>query len=98
MIPLVISQPETDHLRELLLQDEVWVGRARWLRWLQDGEDNDTMAIDDMRHDDRIAACAWLQQQRHALHDAVEGGERAPEGWVEELPLYRGLCPDTDLL
>ena len=98
MIPLVISASQTAHLRELLNQDEVWVGRARWVRWLQDAQRSDTMAIEDMRHDDRIAACAWLRQQRHALYDAIEGGERAPEGWVEDLPLFRGLCPDTDLL
>lgn len=96
MIPLVISESQADHLRELLEQDDAWVGRARWLRWLQHGQSSDTMPIDEMCHDDRIAACAWLRQQRHALHDAVEGGQRAPEGWVEELPLYRGLRPDID--
>lgn len=89
----MISQTEIVHLRRLLEQDEVWVGRARWVRWLRNGQESDTMAIDDMLHDDRIAACAWLRQQRHALHDTVEDG-RAPKGWIEGLPLYRGLCPD----
>ncbi len=98
VIPLVISQTETEHLRRLLEQDEAWVGRARWVRWLEDGQLSDTMPIDDMEHDDRIAACAWLRQQRHALHGTVEGGRRAPDGWVEDLPLYRGLCPDDDVL
>lgn len=94
MIPLVITDDETRHLRALLEQGEVWVGRARWVRWLREGQDRDTMPIIDMIHDDRIAACAWLRQQRHALFGTVKGGTRAPGGWVEELPLYRGLCPD----
>ena len=94
MIPLVVTDTEVVHLRELLEQGEVWVGRARWVRWLEDGDHADTMPIEAMRHDDRIAACAWLRQQRHALHDALEGGMRAPAGWIEDLPLYRGLQPD----
>ena len=98
VIPLVITEDERTHLRSLLEQDEVWVGRARWPRWLRHGQQNDTMPIDEMRHDDRIAACAWLRQQRHSLYETVEAGSRAPAGWIEDLPLYKGLRPDTDIL
>ena len=98
VIPLVITETETVHLRELLEQGERWVGRARWVRWLREGQRTDTMPIESMLHDDRIAACAWLRQQRHELYDTVDGGQRAPEGWIEERPLYKGLCPDDDPL
>lgn len=91
VIPLVITETETTHLRQLLEQDQVWIGRARWVRWLREGRPSDTMPIAAMLPDDRIAACAWLRQQRHALYDTVRGGERAPHGWVTALPLYRGL-------
>lgn len=87
----MINQEQIGHLLELLQQDEVWVGRARWLRWLDTGDRADTMAISALVLDDRIAACAWLRQQRHVLHATVEGGERAPEGWVRAQPLYQAL-------
>lgn len=93
----MVTRTETEHLHELLGQDEVWVGRARWVRWLENGQRSDTTPIDAMHRDDRIAACAWLRQQRHAIHATVEGGRRAPNGWVEGLPLYQGLCPDIDV-
>lgn len=81
------------HLRDLLEQREVWVTRARWPRWLDSGEHDDTTPIDGMVHDDRLAACAWLRQQRHVLHDTVAGGGPAPDGWIEDRPLYRALRP-----
>lgn len=93
MIPLFVTEEETKHLRHLLEQDQFWVGRARWPRWLRDARDTDTVAIESMLRADRIAACAWLSQQRHYLYQTVEGELRAPDGWVEDLPLYRGLCP-----
>lgn len=52
------------------------------------------MPIEEMLPDDRIAAQAWLRQQRHALYSTIHGGERAPRGWVAGLPLYRGLQLD----
>lgn len=90
----MITEEETKHLRHLLEQGEVWVVRARWARWLRDANDEDTCPIDEMLRDDRIAACSWLRQQRHYLHDTIHGSSRAPDGWVEDLPLYRGLCPE----
>lgn len=89
----MVSDEQVRHLRGLLGQDEIWVMRARWLRWLTHADPEDTTPIPDMVPDDRIAACAWLRQQRHVLHDTIEGGARAPEGWVQDLPLYRALCP-----
>lgn len=93
VVPLVVSPQHVEHLRELLEQDTFWVGRARWVRWLEKGDHADTTDIDEMPHDDRLAACAWLSQQRHVLHETVEGGSRAPEGWLESLPLVSALCP-----
>lgn len=90
----MITDTEVEHLRAILEQDEVWVLRARWVRWLRFGEQADTVPIPSMLHDDRIAACSWLRQQRHVLHDTVEGGRRAPDGWIADLPLYGGLCPE----
>lgn len=95
MIPLVITDTETKHLQQLLEQDEVWVVRARWVRWLRQGQLSDTVPISTMRVDERIAACSWLRQQRHYLHETIHGARRAPAGWVEGLPLYRGLSPDA---
>lgn len=89
----MITETQIEHLRQLLDQDKRWVGRARWVRWLDHGDRDDTMPIEDMRHDDRIAACSWLRQQQHVLHATVEGGRQAPDGWIKDQPLYRGLCP-----
>ena len=91
VIPLVITEDETRHLQQLLEQDEVWVTRARWVRWLRHGDTGDTTPISGMLPDDRIAARAWLRQQRHDLHATIHGGPRAPQGWVTDLPLYRAL-------
>ena len=93
MIPLVITDTETKHLQQLREQGDAWVVRARWVRWLRDGQVTDTVPISSMRHDERIAACSWLRQQRHYLHHTIHGDLRAPVGWVEGLPLYRGLTP-----
>lgn len=90
----MITDTETKHLQQLLEQDRAWVLRARWVRWLREGRASDTVPITQMVHDDRIAACAWLRQQRHALHETIHGGRRAPDGWVTGLPLYEGLRVD----
>lgn len=95
MVPLVITETQVDHLRELLEQGDSWVVRARWVRWLDHGDRADTTPIDTMVHDDRVAACSWLRQQRHVLYYTVEHGRQAPAGWIEARPLYRGLDPDA---
>lgn len=80
------------HVRGLLSQSEVWVTRARWSRWLRDGDAVDTVPIATMRADDRLAARAWLAQQRHVLYRTLGGeGLRAPVDWMTRQPLFRGL-------
>lgn len=80
------------NLRRLLDQGEVWVTRGRWVRWLTRGDLADTVPIATMLPDERVAARAWLEQQRHVLHRTVGGtGERAADGWLRERPLYRAL-------
>lgn len=91
VIPLLIDEDTERNLRRLLEQDEVWVTRSRWERWLDHGDRDDAIPIGEMPPDDRTAARAWLSQQRHALHATVAGGGRAPDGWLESLPLHRGL-------
>lgn len=90
-MPLVINETQRENLRVLLEQDTLWVRRARWARWLDEGATEHTCAIADMDHDSRIAAAAWLHQQQHTLHATVHGGIRARDGWIESLPLYRAL-------
>lgn len=91
----MITETQVEHLRELLEQGDRWVGRARWVRWLDHGDEDDTTPIKALPHDDRIAACSWLRQQRHVLYDTVEGGHHAPDGWIEDRPLYRGLSASS---
>ncbi|MFT4744333.1 MAG: hypothetical protein ACI9OB_000438 [Nonlabens sp.] len=97
MIPLHVTENQRRNLRTLLEQDLRWVGRARWARWLCHGDLDDTVAIAAMSRDARLAARAWVLQQRHGLHATVEGyahgadGSRAPDGWAEALPLCRAL-------
>lgn len=89
----MITEEEVEHLQQLLEQEAYWVRRARWPRWLRTGAEEDTTAIEVMGHDDRLAACAWLRQQQHYLHETIHGGP-APAGWVDELPLHRALRVD----
>lgn len=91
VVPQWVTTAEVDNLRRLLHQDEFWVVRARWDRWLRLGERRDTVAIDELPRDDRLAALAWLRQQRHVLHDTVVGGKPAPAGWLSGLPLWQGM-------
>lgn len=89
-IPVNLKPEEVDRLRALLHQGEQWVLRPDWMPYLrstrQDGVD-----IASLPRGHRIAARAWLGQQRHQLYRAVEGGELAPDGWLESLPLYEAL-------
>ncbi len=62
------------------------------VEWLATGDDEHTVPIRSMTGDDRLAARAWLRQQRHVLHRTLVGEcVRAPEGWIEDRPLYRAL-------
>lgn len=79
-------------LRELL-GGKRWVLRPSWSDYLAGG-DEPLVPIDHLTRDQRVAARSWLQQQRHALYRALEGGERAPDGWLEDMPLYQSLEGD----
>lgn len=85
----VSPNPDTAHLlRGLLLQKDAWVLRPSWAKYLRTGDRDCLVAIDWLSRDHLVAIHAWLRQQRHALHRAIEGGAIAPDGWIEATPLY----------
>jgi hypothetical protein len=90
-VPRDLTQPQRERLRELLDDPDTWVLRPGWAPYLLDGDEGPLVHTDDLTADHRSAAIAWLRQQRHALHRELEGGEVAPDGWLESLPLYRRL-------
>lgn len=74
------------------LQGELWVLRPVWERWLATGDDSLKVPLDRLTRNQHEAARAWLQQQRHALHEVSVGMPGpAPDGWLEEQPLYRAI-------
>jgi hypothetical protein len=89
-VPQRPSEAQRAALQRWLQRDDRWVLRPVWERWLEDSDDDHQVHIDQLTHDQHFAARAWLVQQRHALHAAVEGGP-APDGWLESLPLYKAL-------
>lgn len=78
-----------EHLRSLLGQREGWVRRPHWTPYLETGDDRYLSPVGDLTREQLVAVHAWLRQQRHAIHHALEGGLAAPDGWVESLPLYQ---------
>lgn len=89
-VPSQLDDAQRQRLRDLLRQDTTWVRRDDWLDFLAGtGAHTD---IDTLTPDQQAAAVAWLRQQRHQLHRAVEGETTAPDGWLESLPLYRRLA------
>ncbi len=90
-VPRNLTESQRRRLRELLDDPDTWVLRPSWLRYLLDGDKGTLIHTDSLTADGRSAAIAWLRQQRHALYRALEGGEVAPEGWLESLPLYQRL-------
>ena len=86
-VPAHLTDAQRDRLRFLLHDPDTWVLRPGWERFLLHGEYATLIATDSLSADHRIAALAWLRQQRHALHRALEGSETAPDGWLEQLPL-----------
>lgn len=95
-IPPKPSPEARARLTELLEQDHGWHLRGAWSAWLG-GEEFTMTPIADLTPDQRIAAMAWLRQQRHALHRVIEGVKgrsphRAPDGWIEDQPIYRALA------
>jgi hypothetical protein len=78
----------------LLTQADHWVRRDSWADYLA-GHDVGLVPLSGMRNDDRVAALAWLRQQRHELHRALAGSRPAPEGWLEQQPLYQALTSEV---
>lgn len=91
VLPVTPTKHQVERVRELLDQDERWVLRGDWARYLQGEGTTGMVPVDGLERDQRIAAAAWISQQRHALHAALEDAPVAPEGWLESLPLYRVL-------
>lgn len=90
-VPARLDDEQRRRLRWLLDDPNSWVLRANWERYLATGENALIITTDKLTRDQRNAALAWLRQQRHALHRALEGGDRAPEGWLERFPMYQEL-------
>lgn len=90
-VPSHPTPTQVANLRALLDQDSSWVLRGDWDRYLRTGSRTRLRPVSTLTRDQRAAALAWLRQQRHNLHRAVEGGRQAPDGWLESLPLYRAL-------
>lgn len=90
-VPPHLDEEARQRLRWLLQDPEHWVLRTSWERYLRTGDQSLLVTTDQLTQDQRVAAAAWLGQQRHALHRAIEGGDRAPDGWLEELPMMRAF-------
>lgn len=90
-VPPRLKPEATERLRWLLHDPDRWVLRTSWERYLRTGEEALLVRTDALTQDQRVAAAAWLRQQRHALHRALEGGGRAPDGWLESLPMMRAF-------
>jgi hypothetical protein len=91
-VPPRLSNEQRDRLRWLLEDPDHWVLRSSWERYLRTGESSLLVRTEQLTQDQRVAAEAWLSQQRHALHRALEGGERASEGWLDSLPMVRAFA------
>jgi hypothetical protein len=90
-VPHRLTDEQRARLRSLLDDPDTWVLRPGWEPYLLRGDEGTLVPTDSLNNDHRVASIAWLRQQRHALHRALEGGDVAPEGWLEALPLYRRL-------
>lgn len=93
-MPARLDEDQRGRLRFLLEDPDTWVLRPGWEPFLLTGDHARLLRTDDLTKDHRTAALAWLRQQRHALHQVLEGGKRAPDGWLEGFPLYQRLRGD----
>ena len=94
VLPRAPSEHQAERVRALLHQDEGWVLRGDWSRYLNQEGETTLVPISRLMRDQRIAAAAWISQQQHHLYETLEGERRAPDGWVDSLPLYRALTRD----
>jgi hypothetical protein len=96
MVPPRLTDDQRSRLRWLLEDPEQWVLRTGWLRYLLDDDRSALVRTDALTADQRVAALAWLRQQRHALYRALDGGGDphavAPAGWLEGFGLYERLA------
>lgn len=90
-VPEHLDDEQRARLRFMLEDPDHWVQRTKWERFLADGNASTTVKTDELTNDHKVAALAWLRQQRHKLHAALEGGGPAPAGWLEAFPLYERL-------
>lgn len=95
-VPPRLADEARERLRWLLQDPHHWVLRTSWERYLAVGDESLLVRTDALTQDQRVAAAAWLRQQRHALHRALEGADRAPDGWLEELPMVRAFDAHHD--
>lgn len=93
-VPPELDDEARQRLRWLLHDPEHWVLRTNWERYLRSGDEQLLITTDRLTLDQKVAAAAWLVQQRHALHRALEGGTRAPDGWIDALPMMQALRAD----
>ncbi len=90
-VPLRLNAEQCARLRALVEDPDTWVLRHAWDGYLLDGEPGRVVDPADLTRDHLVAAIEWLRQQRHPIYRALEGGDRAPQGWLERLPLYERL-------
>ncbi len=92
VVPRHLTADQRARLEWLVTDPELWVLRPDWERYLLHGDEATLVRTADLSADHRAAAIAWLRQQRHALYAALNDGViRAPDNWLESLPLYQRL-------
>lgn len=94
VVPKRLTEEQRERLDYLLQEPETWVLRPGWEQYLLHGDHATLIRTDSLTPDHRIAALAWLRQQRHALYRVLEDAgdhDLAPDGWLEELPLVARL-------
>lgn len=90
-VPAQLTPVQRERLRDLIEDPDTWVLRHAWDAYLLDGDPGRIVDPATLSAGHLVSALEWLRQQRHPLYRALEGGQRAPEGWLESLPLYRRL-------
>lgn len=89
-VPTFPTDAHVEHLRDWIGQGDYWVRRTEWATWLDTGVSRH-FPVTSLTQDQCVAALAWLRQQQHALHRAIEGGVLAPVGWIDKLPLHLAI-------
>lgn len=90
-VPDRLDEQQRARLRWLLEDPDSWALRPGWERFLLHGDPATLVRPETLTRDHRVAAIAWLRQQRHRLYHALEGERIAPDGWMESLGLYQRL-------